>query len=370
MAPEPAVAPDPPVEQTGATNVNVSVRVDSPGDNGSVTQANGASGTEVGVAADDPQYQPDPPQYQAPIPVTNDSEATPIPESTVPDGSWNWTWNCADAPEIPIDPAVSSQNWTWNWDWDCGDAETISRNREVELGSQYQPSVAQYRPINVNISIRINSPGNDGPVVQTNVAIVVKTPAPVQLVAELPGAAAGMVQNELAIADVSISAPGLTEIPVFAAAEPAERGSELDDCCLLPEPRGTPTAAPETQSVLLPRTTTARQRDITRTAQLRASQAVTVRLAKASAAAARPPRKPVRTARPAPPRVPIDLTREPMLALGGAGLAPLSAADGRFGYIVLVLLAIGFAFAAASRTVATEVRAAAVETGRPPDRPG
>ena len=58
--------------------MNVSVRVNSPGDNGSVEQANVAVATDAGAATETaPQYQPEPPQYQAPIPAS----ATPTPDA-------------------------------------------------------------------------------------------------------------------------------------------------------------------------------------------------------------------------------------------------------------------------------------------------
>ena len=50
--------------------------------------------------------------------------------------------------------------------------------------SQYQPVTSQYQPINVNISIRIASPGNDGPVTQTNLALAM--PVIVQTAVESP----------------------------------------------------------------------------------------------------------------------------------------------------------------------------------------
>ena len=63
----------------------------------------------------------------------------------------------------------------------------MSTNTVGEKPPQYQPGVTQYRPININISIRINSPGNDGPVKQTNnVAVVVLAPALPPVRVELP----------------------------------------------------------------------------------------------------------------------------------------------------------------------------------------
>ncbi len=190
-APTPDAPPSPEVTQTAPTNVNVSVRVDSPGDNGSVEQVNNAASTTETA----PQYQPDPPQYQEPIPASDapTAESAPQPPSSAPASAaegwdWNWEWNCGDAiPEIAVPTDAGVQNWTWNWDWNCEDPNSISTNTVGEKPPQYQPGVTQYRPININISIRINSPGNDGPVKQTNnVAVVVLAPALPPVRVELP----------------------------------------------------------------------------------------------------------------------------------------------------------------------------------------
>ncbi len=87
-APEPVLpAPDAPpaaaVEQTAPTNVNVSVRVDSPGDNGSVEQVNAAEAASTTVD----QYQPDEPRYQQAIPAEATPEAAAAPETPRRGGS-------------------------------------------------------------------------------------------------------------------------------------------------------------------------------------------------------------------------------------------------------------------------------------------
>ena len=183
------------MEQTAPTNINVSVRVDSPGDNGSVEQTNAAAATGAAAAAETAsQYQPDPPQYQAPIPAAATPTADPAPQTAAAepaeagDGwTWNWEWNCGDAiPDIPILQEVGTQNWTWNWDWNCGEPDSIPENTSAEKPPQYQPGATQYRPININISIRINSPGNDGAVSQSNVAVVLAAPALPKLKIEVP----------------------------------------------------------------------------------------------------------------------------------------------------------------------------------------
>ena len=174
--PEPDAPPAPDVVQTAPTNVNISVRIDSPGDNGSVEQVNVAASTGGAAAAaappaeTAPQYQPDPPQYQQPIPASAAPAADSAPQppaaepaQPVEGWTWNWNWNCGDAiPDIPLPPEVGTQNWTWNWDWDCGDPDPIPTNTSEQNTSQYQPGVTQYRSININISIHINSPGNNG----------------------------------------------------------------------------------------------------------------------------------------------------------------------------------------------------------------
>ncbi len=118
----------------------------------------------------------------------------------------------------------------------------------------------------------------------------------------------------------------------------------------------------------------AETRDITAPARFEAAVEVTLRLAKASSAAAQEARaadKPRRTVRPAPPRRAADAAGTPTLTLA-SGFAPSNATDGRLGYLMLALVGIGFifAFADTTRSVAAEVRAAGEDPDPPPDRPG
>ncbi len=372
-APELRPSPDPPpaptAEQTEPTNVNVSIRIDSAGDNGTVTQTNVGAETE-------PQYQPEPPQYQEPIPSTAVPEPDPAlstpttPEPEAADGEWNWTWswNCGDPiPELPVGSDVAMKNWTWNWDWNCGDATATQLNTANEKPPQYQPVKTQYRPVNINISIRINSPGNDGAVLQTNVGVVVRPPV-------LPALVPGAVQSEIATVEVAAAVALPVEVGPVTSAAPPEESSDPDDCCVLPRPRGFATAAPEADSVVLPQAPPADQRDTTARGRFRAAVAATTRIAEATYAAtraARPVRKPPRLVRPAPRR-PAAPARLQVAAPSAAGLAPLNAPDGRLGY--LILLVAGFAFAIsladASRSVAADVRTTGEDPDPPPDRPG
>ena len=379
-----APPPSPDVAQTSPTNVNVSVRVDSPGDNGSVEQTNAAAAAGAAAAAETAsQYQPDPPQYQQPIPAAAAPTADPAPQTAAAepaeagDGwTWNWEWNCGDAiPDIPLPPEVGTQNWIWNWDWNCEDPESMPENTSGEKPPQYQPGVTQYRPININISIRINSPGNDGNVSQTNVAVVLAAPAIPRLKIEVPVALPVPTQTGGTAASAESAAP-LSFVAVVAGtifADPAEPAAEVEDCCAAGEPRGIATAASEPQSLLLPQAPPPIRRDTTAKERFRASVAVTTRLARASEAAARvarPTPKPAQF-RPAP-RHAAAPAREEAAALSAAGFAPANASDGRLGQLLLVLVAFAFAiaFADASRSVAAEVRAAGEDPDRPPDHPG
>jgi hypothetical protein len=376
VTPTPDAPPSPALAQTEPTNVNVTVRVNSPGDNGSVEQVNtAATATETA-----PQYQPDPPQYQEPIPASAapTAEAASQPPTSDPAAAaagwdWNWEWNCGDAiPEIPIPPEVGTQNWTWNWDWNCENPDSLPTNTVGENTPQYQRGLTQYRPININISIRINSPGNDGPVQQSNVAVVVLAPALPQVRVELPAAASAQPESASVGFQAFVSPAAPIAFITQMITDP-EQPFAHDGCCTLPEPTDVATPAAEPQSVLLPQAPPATRRDITARDRFRASVAVTVRLARASEAearVARPAPKPAQL-RPAP-RSSAAPTREQASALSAAGFAPLNASDGRLGYFVLLVAGFAFAivFASASRSVAAEVRAAGEDPDPPPDRPG
>ena len=377
-APAPSPTPDAPpaaaVSQTAPANVNVSVRVDSPGDDGSVEQVN------VAAAEDPSQYQPEPQQYQEPIPPPDAPAAASSAQAAAPetaagtqDREWTWDWNCGDAAaEVPIPADVGVENWTWNWNWNCGGSDSTSPNSEGENTAQYQPVVTQYRPININISIRINSPGNNGAVAQTNVVVALTPPALPQLRVEpiqsssQPTSAAGAVEP---LAPLSAMVAVFEEL---VTGEPGEAAAE-EDCCAVPEPGSVAAPEAEPQSVLLPDAPSAADREITPRSRFHASVAVTLRLARASEAAARsarPAPKPAQL-RPAPRRSSAP-AREQAAVLSAAGFAPLNASDGRLGQLVflVVAFAFAFAFADASRSVAAEVRARGEDPDPPPTRPG
>jgi hypothetical protein len=171
-APAPPTKADAPPTATG--NVNVSIRIDSPGDNGSVTQINltGAGVAPTGPSATTDRGggdgNPSSDQPSTTLGVTQDPVATPS-------GEWYWNWDCLGAtsggtisPQIPRGVSFPT---SWTWNWNCADNS-----------SKYQGETSpRYQQINTNISIRISSPGNDGPVSQVNIgaAIAASLPAPV-----------------------------------------------------------------------------------------------------------------------------------------------------------------------------------------------
>jgi hypothetical protein len=173
-APPVATPPAPTTPPAGSANINVSVRIDSPGDNGPVTQVNvtGGSAAPLSTAAA-PENTPASP---APSGGTHSSAPPSAPQVTSGSSdSWYWNWDClGTAPISAISPTGSgtgSMPSSWTWIWNCGDNSP-----------QYQSETPNgYSQINTNIAIRISSPGNDGSVTQVNVGAGLTIPAPTQV---------------------------------------------------------------------------------------------------------------------------------------------------------------------------------------------
>jgi hypothetical protein len=185
----PAVkAPEPVTVQADPANLNVSIRIDSPGDDGAVTQSNTAA-TATQQAASPPARASTgaaaPPAAKpsgttAPASTGASPEASPSASPDTP-GTWQWTWDCVSPPDVhaPVlrDADGELLTWNWTWIWNCaGNTEAASSG-----GAQYQSATGndttgQYQPGNVNIAIRISSPGSNGPVNQSNVAVTVAVP--------------------------------------------------------------------------------------------------------------------------------------------------------------------------------------------------
>jgi hypothetical protein len=113
--------------------------------------------------ADEPAAAPAPDPAASPTAATVENAAA-SPNAAPDTWIWNWTWNCDpnSAPPAQSSADASASNWVWNWTWNC-DREPITGGD----ASQYQGATTQYQPENVNVSIRVLSPGDNGPVTQT-----------------------------------------------------------------------------------------------------------------------------------------------------------------------------------------------------------
>ena len=106
---------DVPVTQSQPGNVNVSIRINSPGDDGPVTQINAAGGDVVSIVQPPSQG----PGGSAPAP-----EAPPT--STLPD-NWTWVWTSAcfggGGGAQPASGATAGPS--WNWQWSCAEDNPV-----------------------------------------------------------------------------------------------------------------------------------------------------------------------------------------------------------------------------------------------------
>jgi hypothetical protein len=106
----------------------------------------------------------------------------------------------------PTNSAGESFPKSWTWVWNC---DGYSEQYHVETQDQYRPS-------NVNVSIRLSSPGDNGPVTQTAIAISAGA-SPVSL-------------PTIALPTVTVTTPAITvttpsvgiEIPSIVVASPTE----------------------------------------------------------------------------------------------------------------------------------------------------
>jgi hypothetical protein len=280
---------------------------------------------------DEPQYQPEPPQYQPPVAVVSPYDATsPVTTASEPlesEWNWDWTWSCGGS-KPPVAPPVASddvlpKNWNWNWDWNCDPAKPITTNKNSESGTQYQPGITRYHPVNVNVSIRIASPGDDGPVMQTNVVLAVDAgPASATVQAAIPAPVPALSTGDESL-EAAPSEPPAAAVVATKPNAPSKTkiASNADDTRgLLAAPVAASTEAPSwTARPVVP------QR---------------VQPADQEAHRSRPQlRRPTR--RPLPQR------RAPVIPMGSAGAAPLGGSDG--GGFQIALLLVPFALALVDR---------------------
>jgi hypothetical protein len=119
--------------QVAPANVAVSVRVASPGADGAVTQTSTADAAAQTAAADTAAptggtaAAPSAPSAEAPVTqASTPMQPTPVTTggATVPSvWTWNWTWTCGDITEPGttqmIDTGIQGWIWTWNIDTMC-----------------------------------------------------------------------------------------------------------------------------------------------------------------------------------------------------------------------------------------------------------
>jgi hypothetical protein len=420
--PDPTSIPAPVAEAVSAVaqqvqplNVNISLRFESPGDNGPVSQLNAAVADVVAQFAPAPQpgtqYQPTESQYHAPSQPAASAPAPETPPATEnqaqpgsePEEQWDWTWqwNCGDAipPEIAIPGNSLLPIWNWNWEWNCGGNPGSGGNSGTQLPSQYHAAATQYQPININISIRVLSPGNDGPVTQTNMAqanvgvtihgspvfsVPIVTPVSVT-----PPASSGPASREITSPASAPLAPFASVVETFV-----ELATELGvlpvaiavdlDCCV---------ARATVPRRLAVDDGGARRPEITGmlgtadddsgggptrgdTAGASTGAAPVAPVSAEAIASLAPPQPAVEAAKRARAQeqlkqpqkaVPKD---ERATALGHAGLSPLAAPDKSSKLFFLYMIPFAFALVDAARRVLGEQTPTAADPGRPEGRPG
>jgi hypothetical protein len=120
-APEPEYHPEPEqyhsekpsevtVTQANPQNVNVSIRINSPGDDGPVTQINNTGSVSA-------------PEPAKPKPAEPPSPAADAPGAPAGPDTWEWIWTSACFGGSPGGGApVATASARWVWRWSCGEA--------------------------------------------------------------------------------------------------------------------------------------------------------------------------------------------------------------------------------------------------------
>jgi hypothetical protein len=301
------------------------------------------------------------------------------------------------SPDIILPGTSALPIWNWNWNWNCGADQSAAEKSKTELPSQYHPGAAQYQPINVNISIRAWSPGNDGPVSQTNIAhttaAIVASALPVfsPIFRPTPGSSSAASPSSPGPAPTTGAeslAEVLIELTAAVTAVPLELAVDLTCCTAALAPfvdtagedgaiggfaEGATIGSPANGAPFRS-ASSIEPGDITAAAGAIASGAPVA----AEFAALAVPRPKAEAARRAETHERLTKhvkhraapANERFVALTFGGATPLAPPDKDFKILLLFLLPFVFALAAAARRVEDEDRAAAAEPGRPEGRPG
>jgi len=177
-----------------AGNTNVNVRVLSPGDDGPVTQTAGSgadprSEPSASTSQDEPDAAPAADLFESDSTTTplrsednsqryHDDDSQYQSEEDVGVEPWHWAWqfsiDCAgSATSLSAETGSRSSldwAWDWSWNWDCSDPERappiLATDTVGDQSSSGAPSSSG--AANTNVSVRVLSPGDAGPVTQTN----------------------------------------------------------------------------------------------------------------------------------------------------------------------------------------------------------
>lgn len=106
--------------QVAPANVAVSIRVASPGSDGQVTQTIAADTSAQG------QYQPPATQYQA--------DAQPATPAAAPDASAAEAPTAAQPATGAADSPSVRSTWIWNWTWTCADITGFDTTQTIDTG--------------------------------------------------------------------------------------------------------------------------------------------------------------------------------------------------------------------------------------------
>lgn len=267
-----------------------------------------------------PQYQPEPARYQ---PAEVDP-AAPAPAAVAPsvadaagdEWKWDWTWSCGDAAAPAQPPAISGgvipKTWNWNWVWNCDREESENENSQQKSTAQYQPAIARYHSLNVNVSIRIGSPGDDGPLAQTNIVLGVEA-GPVSPTVHAPP-------------PTPVAAPAPVAPPVAAAAPAPAPPASVE----APQPQQTgKLASPKREARSLLGAAHTPEEATSWTA--RSVESKRLQLSRPEVDRSRPQLR-------RPTRRPLSPTRAPAIPVGSAGASPLGGSDGGgFGFALLLV---------------------------------
>jgi hypothetical protein len=229
----------------------------------------------------------------------------------------------------------------------------------------------------VNVSIRINSPGNNGAVSQRNaaVAIVTAVPLPVVPVAGLPPPA---VLQPLLQPLVQPLAQPLADafaegLPLFEPAPPAQTrppAAKPRACCLLPEPPGPGVAAERPVPFGAGGAAAATAVDPFADDPVAAAARLETRVRGAARAAAAVPRPQARPAPPAQRRTDGEEEGPAAAPHDRLGIAPSGGPERTLPFAALVLLAFLFASTHSTLASARSRPTLEAEPDAPPDRPG